>query len=242
MKIALFSDVHANFPALHAAFEKAEAAGASSFLVAGDLVGSGPHPVEVIRLLIEKQAVCIAGNSDLTVLKLFTRRKLAKRAAAKKKKAHLAWTAKQLPDEERDWLAALPREKTLTLEGLSCLMVHGSPAGNTDYIYPSITADGLRAKLGGLQPQVLICGHSHLPFSKTVAGVRVVNCGSVGRPADGDPQGSFIMMDAGPGGDAHFYTVRFAYQLDELIADLDRRRVPGADASDYRLGVKAKGV
>jgi predicted phosphodiesterase len=120
------------------------------------------------------------------------------------------------------------------------LAVHGSPRSDTDYIYPSLTAEALRQKLEGVgtQPALLACGHSHVPFAARVGGVSVVNCGSVGRPADGDPRGSFALADISDGNLPKINIVRFAYPMRELEQALLSRRVPGISMSEYEMGIK----
>jgi putative phosphoesterase len=245
MKIAFLSDIHANLPALLAALEVADRARAERVVVAGDVVGDGPHPVEVIAQLLQRPVAAIRGNVDRKVLGLGTKRgKLEKRLErGGKQRRNRAWTALQLLDapEERAWLAELPAECSLDLEGRSVLVVHGSPLGDTDYLYPSLTPLGLRAKLEGREeerPSLLVSGHSHIPFVRAVDGVVVVNCGSVGRPADGDRRGSLALVEVEPGSGARAEIVRFPYPVDQVAEAIEARGVPGVSADEYRRGVK----
>lgn len=244
MKIALLSDVHANLPALRVALAVARRVGAERVVVAGDLVGDGPHPLEVVQALRQLGAECIRGNVDRKVLRVAARkRRLAKGLRNPDgQKRNRAWTAARLcqsPDA-LDWLRSLPPALRLEVGVRPVLVVHGSPRGDTDYVYPTLTPPALRAKLEpveGERPAVLVCGHSHLPFARAVDGVLVINCGSVGRPADGDPRGSLALLEV-DGATARARLIRFAYPLEPLINDLSAREVPGIDAEQYRLGVK----
>jgi predicted phosphodiesterase len=127
MRVAFLSDIHASFPALCAALEHARAAGADRVLCAGDLVGGGPHPTEVIRLLMEQRISAVAGNVDRKVCALAADPKKLKRARDHKKRAALAWTAAALGRAELEWLAALPKVLRLSLSGAEILVVHGAP-------------------------------------------------------------------------------------------------------------------
>jgi putative phosphoesterase len=242
MLIAFISDIHANFTALAAALERVRRLAVDRVVVAGDVVGGGPHPVEVIRLLKSEGIAAVRGNADRKVLELASDRAARKRCEKSARKAHLAWTAKQLGQEERVWLADLPAALELELEGLNALVVHGSTRSDEDYIFPSITPTALRGFLGGGRPRLLVCGHSHVPFARLVGGVRVVNCGSVGRPVDGDARGSFALVGVSKGRVDRCRVVRFAYPVGRLVADLAARAVPGAIASEYVAGIKRKGV
>ena len=231
-RVAFLSDVHANFTALAAALASAGRHGCGRAVVAGDVVGGGPHPVEVIRLLSRRRVPAITGNLDRKVLAVGDDAvRLGELAARGRKRAVHAWTALQLGRSERAWLAALPAELELELAGHRVLVVHGSPLGDEDYIFPSITRPALEAKLAGRRPEVLVCGHSHVPFTRMVGGVRVVNCGSVGRPIDGDPRGSFAIVDCRSGEAPRARIVRFAFAAEQVERDLASRGVPPAGAS-----------
>jgi putative phosphoesterase len=244
MKVAFLSDIHANLPALRAALDATRTYDTERIVVAGDIVGDGPHPTEVIQLLREYGVSdAIRGNVDHQVLELGHERKALKKKLGSKtlQKRNRAWTALQLAAADRDWLDGLPAEVSLDIGGSRVLVVHGSPHGDTDYIYPSITAEGLRGKLEPVDapwPAVLVSGHSHVPFAQVIEGVLVVNCGSVGRPADGDPRGTFAVIDFASPERLVFGICRFAYPIDELITDLHGREVPGIRAEDYQLGIK----
>lgn len=237
MRAAFLSDIHANLPALAAALARARRAGARTLVVAGDLVGGGPHPVEVLRLLAECGATCVRGNMDRKVL-------AASEAGAKppKKKrgnrADVAWTARQLGAGERAFLASLPAGRELVLGGARVRVVHGSPRGDEEYLYPSLTEEALERFLGDDRPAVLVCGHSHLPFVRRIGGVLVVNAGSVGRPIDGDPRGAFALCEFPGKGLASARIVRFAYPVEEAARDLSRRKHPGTDPDALRAGVR----
>ena len=234
VRIALFSDVHANALALRSALADAERRGADRIFVAGDLVGDGPHPAEVVGLLGEREIPCIRGNVDRQVLQAARE----EGEAESDKDRNRAWTARQLQPDVLEWLDELPPEREVKIAGNAVRIVHGSPLSDTDYIYPSITPRGLRGKLEGDAPDLLVCGHSHVPFTKKVAGVRVVNCGSVGRPADGDPRGSYALVDLEDGNVQRSTIIRFEYPVDEVVRAMREREVPGVDPDEYRRGVK----
>jgi putative phosphoesterase len=246
MKIAFLSDIHANLPALEAALAVADRVGAEGVVVAGDLVGEGPHPVEVVAAVRDQGARCIRGNVDRQVLELEgSGKKLGKAVRdGKGQKSNRAWTALRLREApgELAWLGALPGELRLEVKGREILVVHGSPRGDTDYIFPSLTPAALAGKLEpmeGYRPAVLVSGHSHIPFAREVDGVLVVNCGSVGRPADGDPRGTMAVVDFDAEAGTHVQLVRFGFSVDRVIADLAAREVPGIDPEEYRLGIKS---
>lgn len=240
MRVVFLSDIHANFPALCRAIEWAQRHRADRVICAGDIVGHGPHPTEVVRLLVERDVEAILGNVDRKVLALLDNPKKLRKRLEKRAHAPAAWAALALGDAERAWLATLPAELRLTAEGVDVRVVHGSPLSDTDYIFPSITAHALAAKLGRARPHLLVCGHSHIPFARRVAGVRVVNCGSVGRPIDGDPRGALASCEFLGRGRVTCRIVRFAYPVESLLSDLQARGAAGVVAEEYRTGIATR--
>lgn len=242
MRVALLSDVHANFPALCAALDAAAKLGAGSVVVAGDLVGSGPHPVEVVRLLMQRGVRAVRGNVERKVLAMLAGGKRLKDRLGKKRSGHLAWTALRLGEAERAWLAELPERLDLELAGVRVRVVHGSARSDEEYVFPSVTARALAAMAGEPRPDVLVCGHSHIPFTRKLGAVRAVNCGSVGRPVDGDPRGAFALLDLTAAPRVRVSLVRFPYPYAETARDLRERSVPGAVPVELERGVKREGV
>lgn len=245
MIVAFFSDVHANLPALQSALEVAERFGAERLVLAGDAVGDGPQPAEVIELLRERRVEAIRGNVDRKVLRAAARgakRKKTKESKGSKQRQNRVWTAAQLSAEQMDWLKSLPKQGKIGVGGPEVLVVHGSPRGDADAVLPSLTGPGLAGKLeplNGARPAVLVCGHTHVPFAREIEGTLVINCGSVGRPADGDPRGSFALVDFQPQGRIHCRIIRFAYPVERVVEELRARNVPGPTPKEYERGVKS---
>ncbi len=219
MRVAVVSDIHANLPALEAALAELDEREVETVVVAGDLIGDGRQPAEVVELVRRRGFPAIRGNVDRKVAEAaaLSGEKLAERAT-KKRTAELLWTARQLDRGGLDWLIALPASVTLHLGGLRMLVVHGSPLSDTDYIYPSLTPRALADKLGADRPDILVCGHSHVPFARRISGVTVVNAGSVGRPVDGDPRGSYALVEIEAGRPPRGRIVRFSFPPGEADA------------------------
>jgi putative phosphoesterase len=238
MRVAFLSDIHANFPALCRALEVAQRNCVDRVICVGDIVGHGPHPTEVVRLLMEQRIQSTRGNVDRKVLALLESPKKLKRRLTKKAQAPAAWAALALGEAERAWLARLPSDLRFAAGGADVWVVHGSPLSDTDYIFPSLTKQALVAKLGEARPHLLVCGHSHIPFVKRIDGVCIANCGSVGRPVDGDPRGAFALCDFQGKARVRCRIMRFAYSVEPLIADLKAREARGVQPYEYRAGTK----
>lgn len=198
MRVALLSDIHANLLALEAVLEDLPAI--DGLWVLGDTVGYGPDPAGVLALLRDRAAVLVAGNHDLAVatgqgLEAFNP------VAAVAARLHREW----LSDEERAFLAALPR--IARPDGVT--LVHGSLRDPVwEYVWDTRTA---YASLELAETDVSCNGHTHVPAVFALAGDRVtstlgrglvalegrvlVNPGSVGQPRDRDPRAAWAVLD-----------------------------------------------
>ncbi len=256
MKVALLGDVHGNLPALEAVLEHAHGRGVEAIWNIGDFVGYGPFPDEVVARLRDEQAVSIVGNYDTDVLEAAGKSKAGKnghKAFAKR------WAWEHLSRASRRHLRSLPRERRLEVAGKRVLLTHGSPASPDEHLLPD-TPEGRLGELAEMaEADVVICGHSHVPFVRKVGKTWFVNTGSVGRPDDGDPRACYAVLETGARRFQvrHFRldydtvrTVRAMRQahlpegfaqmilsgkgLDDIMKEADRQAPP--EAEDKRLG------
>ena len=158
MRYGVLADIHGNLPALTAAVRAIEREGVDGWLVAGDLVGYGPHPNECIRLVARLDATTVAGNHDLIALG-----RLSDERCIELARASLRWTRRALSDESASFLAALPVNATA---GAGVVVAHGSLDDPQRYI--TETADA-RAQLTELASRpdagILVLGHTHRPLA-----------------------------------------------------------------------------
>ena len=206
-RLALFSDVHGNLPALDAVLGDIESCGVSAEDVycLGDLVGYGPDPVGVVARVRELGIPTVRGNYDDGVgarrgqCGCFYATDQARSDGA----ASYAFTEEALSDADHEWLASLPDEIRLEVAGLRVLLAHGSPRKINEYLLPDRT-DAFLAKLaGGADADVVCVGHVHIPYARTVAlpeggAVAYVSSGSVGKPKDGDPRACWVELRLSP--------------------------------------------
>lgn len=240
MLIAFISDIHGNLPALKAVVADAKAQGVNKIICAGDVTGNGPFPNEVCSYLEENNIPTISGNYDCKVLDVIKHGKSAASTLQKKKKELLIWTAKHTRKSVQHFLESLPTSIQEEMPGgRKLLVVHGSPISNDDDIYPSITAMGLKAKLGDVHPDILVCGHTHIPFVKRLASLLIVNCGSAGQPVDGDIRPSYAIVSVDEA-TVHCHIVRFDYDVVEIITALKKTSLPKGVQKDFTEGTKRR--
>jgi putative phosphoesterase len=159
-RLAVLSDVHADVDALRSALAQAERLGCDRVVCNGDLVDYGRFPEETLALLEERKIPCIRGNHDRWALEHPADSHLSARSLA--------------------WLAALGVSWDLALEGVRVYGCHASPRSDMAGIDPErATGTELGSLLDRADVDILIVGHTHLPFEITLAhGRRVLNPGS----------------------------------------------------------------
>ena len=240
MLIAFISDIHGNLTALKAVVDDAKTRGVAKIICAGDVTGNGPFPSEVCSYLEENNIPTISGNYDCKVLSVINNGKSTAAKIQKKKRELLFWTAKHINKSSLHFLESLPASLEEDIPaGDKLLVVHGSPISNDDDIYPSITARGLKSKLGDTHPDILVCGHTHIPFIKKIGGVLIVNCGSAGQPVDGDPRPSYAIISADESA-VHAQIVRFDYDVNEVVTALKETSLPKGVQKDFTDGTKRR--
>jgi putative phosphoesterase len=188
-RIAVIADVHGNAQALEAVIAEIEREAPDVIVVAGDVAG-GPQQDEVLdRLMGLERARFVRGNVDRVVVEAFDEQwtfdpdegSIVRRAGA--------WAAERLTQKQRDFLASF--EDTVVVGDV--LVCHGSPRSDDEIITSLTPEPDLRTVLAGVEQRLVVCGHTHVQFDRTVGGVRLVNTGSIGDPFEGR-RGAFWLM------------------------------------------------
>jgi predicted phosphodiesterase len=185
VRVAALYDIHGNLPALDAVLTDVEAGAFDVVLVGGD-VAAGPMPAEVLDRLsgLDLPVRWVMGNGDRELVAAFDAGLRFEDVEGVRRL--WVWAAGRLTSAHRDLLASFEPTVRLDVDGLGpTLFCHGSPRRD-DEIITAVTAEGrLREILAGVAEDVVVCGHTHNQFDRTVAGRRVLNAGSIGMPYQG---------------------------------------------------------
>ena len=203
MKIAVLTDVHANYVALQAVTDHIESWKPDLVIQAGDLVNRGPKPAECLNFALEKQAshgwLFIRGNHEDYVITQSRPDTPSSGAYAEVHRASI-WTYQQL-DCTVTHLESMPSKQDMIDPGGNLVrFVHGSILHNRDGIYPETSDWDILPKIGLSRsesinnPVVFCAGHTHRPLIRTLEGVLVVNAGSAGLPFDGDTRPCYAQL------------------------------------------------
>ncbi len=185
MRIAALYDIHGNLPALEAVLEDVRRERVDQILIGGDVL-PGPMPIECLDLLtqLEVPTHFIMGNGDREVLAHLRGIETDwYRNAREEWREPIDWTAQQLRPEHEKLIANWPATVTLPIDGVGdVLFCHATPRNDTDIFTRLTSEERLAPVFAGVKEKLVVCGHTHIQFDRTVGKTRVVNAGSVGMP------------------------------------------------------------
>jgi putative phosphoesterase len=195
-RVAVITDIHANLPALEAALEATERTGVDAVYCGGDLVGYGPHPNEVCALIEQRGIPTIYGNYDYAIARDLEDCGCAYRDRHDRElgQRSVEWTLAHTSRHSKDFMRGLPFDLHFELGGERVRLVHGSPRKVNEYLFADKPARTFERIAAGADCDVLVFGHTHQPWVEEYGGVLFVNCGSVGKPKDGDPRAAFALL------------------------------------------------
>jgi len=204
MRYGLIADIHGNLHALRTALAQLERAEVERYIVAGDIVGYGPHPNECVELVAGLDADCVAGNHDLIALGRMSDRRCVTLA-----RESLIWTRDMLSIDARGYLAALPTR--LSAEG-GVVVAHGSLDDPQQYTSSPRLATPQLVEVA--DARVLVLGHTHRawafaccagsaspnrPIDLPAGEPLLLNPGSVGQSRELRPRARFGVLDLAAG-------------------------------------------
>ena len=247
MRYALLGDIHANLPALEAALADIDdRGGIDAVYHLGDLVGYAPWPNEVVALLGERRIAGVAGNYDSTTATEHQHCGCKYEDPSQEELSHVSydWTRSYVSAETKRALGALPFRIDLRpagghTSGPRVVLVHGAPTLNTLYwtkARPDAFCTKMAALAGARAGDVIAFGHTHVSWSREVAGVHFVNAGSVGRPKDGDPRACYAIVDIAAGAAPEVEFVRVDYDIARAAAAIRDSDLPDAFAEILETG------
>jgi putative phosphoesterase len=197
-RVAVITDIHANLPALEAVLEHIEERGVDAIYCGGDLVGYGPHPNEVCALIEDRGIPTIYGNYDYAIGRDEEDCGCAYRDQHDRElgQQSIAWTLEHTDERSKAFMRGLPFDLRFELGGRRVRLVHGSPRKVNEYLFEDKPARTFERIAAGADCDVLVFGHTHQPWVREYGGVLFVNCGSVGKPKDGDPRAAFALLES----------------------------------------------
>ena len=236
MLLAAFSDIHANRHALEAVLDDIRRHAPDQTVCLGDLVGYGAFPNDVIETIRAAGIPTVTGNYDDGVG--FDRAECGCAYTAPEDIARgdrsLKWTQAQVTPESKAWLRSLPRELRFTFGRWRVLSVHGSPRRLNEYLFEDRPERSLERMFGDLEADVILCGHTHLPYHRRIGSAHLINVGSAGKPKGGDPRACYVLVELSNDVTASF--PRVEYDVEAAAQAVEATDLPHEFAAVLRTG------
>jgi putative phosphoesterase len=230
-RVAVITDIHANLPALESALGRIDELGVDRIYCGGDLVGYGPHPDEVCALIEQREIPTVYGNYDYAIARDLHDCGCAYITPHDRKIGQLSveWTLANTGQAAKDFMRDLPFDLRFEVAGTSVHLVHGSSRKVNEYLFED-KPDSLYERLAAAEDaDMLVFGHTHKPWVRDFGGVRFVNCGSVGKPKDGDARAAFAVISG-----TEVTIERVAYDARAVAAEVKQAGLP-AEFADKLL-------
>lgn len=251
MIIALFSDIHANLPALEAFFKSIDEQKPDAVYCLGDLVGYNIWPNEVVNEIRRRGIPTIKGNYDEGIGLMSGDCGCAYKTDKDKEMGNISisYTDSIVQPEERRFLRTLPAhirvEFTLNNDKLNLLLVHGSPRKINEYLFEDRDERSMLRIMEGADADIMCFGHTHKPYHRILLSegghyCHAINTGSVGKPKDGDPRGCYVLLTIKP--DSNITDkdsvlvefVRFEYDVEKAAKAVEESPLPNEYADMLR--------
>lgn len=220
MKIAIISDVHANFAALEHFPEK----NCDHLWCLGDLVDYGPRPHQVIEWVRRRATVVVRGNHDHAVgFDVDPQCSLPYKHLAS---ATMRYTREVCTKDDIEFLRNLPAQKELMIGTKTFYLVHASP---TDPLFGYSREDSelWTNEVQWINADVLMVGHTHTPFIRQIGGCTILNPGSIGQPKTGRPLACYAVWE-----DGKISLKEYEYPLKKAIREIWRMPLAKQDIDE----------
>ncbi len=255
MKIALFSDIHANLPALEAFFEDVSQQHPDAMYCLGDLVGYNIWPNEIINEIRTRKIPTIAGNYDFGIGNSSDDCGCAYKSDEEKANGavSISLTNEIVKNDERAYLRTLPSHIRLEFQfggdQINLLLVHGSPRRINEYLFEDRADKSMLRIMRDAEADIMCFGHTHKPYHKSLLDDKeeeqvyrhAINIGSVGKPKDGDTRGCYVILTLDESLDrtskdsfsVEFH--RFEYDIEKAAKAVEDSVLPNAYAEALRI-------
>lgn len=239
IKIAVFSDVHGNLPALETVLNDIENRGIQQKFCLGDLVDFAPWGNEVIGKIKSLNIPCLMGNHDERIAFDIPVIPLSKHSQEETEARFIAidHSKKHITEENKAFLSELPFHLKLNYKVGSkhwnIQLVHSSLKSNDTYLYEDETDEVFQNMLEESQSDAIIMGHTHMSFTKHFDGKWAINGGSVGRSREKNRLASYVVLTLNEEKIIP-EIVQLNYPIEKVALEIEKSEIPDYYASFLR--------
>lgn len=222
MKIAVIADIHSNIYALDAVLDNIKVHNIDMVVCVGDLVGYGTRPNEVIKKIRDNRIITIMGNYDDAIgnYRLICGCDYSDPKDAEKAGLSMSFTMQETTDNNKSYLRNLPKEVIISFNEKTIKFVHGSTRMINEYLKEnSLEADEVMSEIS---EDILICGHTHVPYFKYYGDKLLVNAGSVGKPKTNKPNANYVIIDVKNENDLDEEESKVEVEIIEVCYDFEK--------------------
>lgn len=228
MRIALFSDIHANLPAFEAFLADLDSRKPDAVYCQGDLIGYNIWPNEIITEIRKRGIGTLTGNHDQKIK---------------------GYAYELVSDDNRAYLNTLPAhiklEFQLNSDHLHIVLAHGSTRSIDEYVLEDTDEAYVLDMMTEAKADILCVGHSHKPYHRIIAAIdgsfkHVINIGSVGKPKDGNPDGCYVLLTLNDDSSVthkdsvQVEFIRFEYDIEKAAKAIENSPLPDELADRIR--------
>ena len=204
-RLLIFGGPYGNLTATRAIYEKAQQLqlAASQVICTGDLVAYCAEPQQTVDLIRDWGIAVVMGNCEES-LGLnqpdcgcgFDPESVCSALSA----TWFEYASQHTDLDSREWMIQLPRCIDFEIRSYRFKVVHGSVSNISQFVFPSTSAQLKQQQITDANVEVVIGGHSGIPFGQKLGGKLWLNAGVIGLPAnDGSSDGWYMLLDQDEG-------------------------------------------
>jgi putative phosphoesterase len=235
MKIGIISDIHSNLFALRKVISDLKKHKVNFVINAGDNVGYSAFPDSCIQILRKEKIYCVMGNYDDAVAndRFLCGCGEADEKTMKIRAASLKWTQNNTSDYNKEFLNNLPRILNLEIDGKKILAMHGGLVALNEFIYEH-EYEKFENISTHTDADIIIMGHTHKSFILNLFGKLFINPGSVGKPEEGSPKASYVVLDLNDNYADIYHT---SYNVERNIKYIKSAGLPDEIIENLKTGI-----
>jgi len=227
MRLAILGDIHGNLPALQVAYDMAIEAKAEKVYHLGDLGGYAPFVNEVVDFLIEHRIEGVQGNYDEAVAfdKKHCGCKYEDEFQAQMSHLSFEWTKEHVTEKSKNYMKNLPFQISFEVGGKKVKIFHATPTKNNLYWYENRPEQFFLLMAEKAEADIMIYGHTHIPYFKKLNDKYFINAGSVGKPKDKDPRTCTCLVEI-TDSDVRVTFLRKDYDIQTVVKAIIKSDLP----------------
>lgn len=239
-KLLIFGGVYSNFQALEKMIEiaKSENISPENIICTGDIVGYCGEPERCLQTIKAWGIHTILGNVEIQLrddeedcgcnfndnsrCDLFS-------------KQWFPFAQKNTSEASKKWLTTIPDHLIFEFANQQCLVVHGNYYETSGYVFKSTDWNIKQENFTAAEVDIILGGHSGLPFASVQDDKYWLNSGVIGMPAnDGNTSVWYMIMEDKPFRFKHY---AFEYNHEKAAQLMNKNGLPKAYSETLKTGI-----